>query len=667
MFSKITIRSQILVLIGVIFGLFGLALVWAIFSSAKTVDRFEEFVDKDQVTLLIYTEMYAQGLQMATALRNAQLDPDNKQGFDNFSKASADFDNALKQAIAGSSNYHERKENLEKIKVLREKQRKIQDKVISLASSRLLNEARDITIKDETPVWRDIKGLVLDNIAKSTARASETKKQVIATSSVASQVSVFLGLFAVALGLAISYLIVKRISSNLSNAVSIAELVANGKLDNEIAASTADETGHLLSSMAEMQDKLHQVLTEIGDCSRNMGQSAFQVASISNEIAGATKEQESNSENVSTAMHLVHNISSEVQAKALEASDRSDRVEGLAREGIKNVQQNIRQLEETTQQVNRASGEIQELEKFAELIQNIVKVIKEIAEQTNLLALNAAIEAARAGESGRGFAVVADEVRKLAERTTNSATEVSGIIQKLSAKVALVVESMGAVVQTVELTQDEAQKTASTMEGIAQTAVDTAQANQGISLVSQQQMDQFRALEENMNALFVTLKENGTKVGTTATISEDLLVITNRLNKLMSAFDFSGGLTIEPQQHEKRRAPRAQNTLRIRLSQDGNTVEGVANDFSTSGLRIRVPKAIRRDKEVSVSLYLPNENLDKYGAQAPVEVKGRVAWQNKAGNNYLCGVEFMELCSDQLESIRGCFGFYRKNAEFCPH
>ena len=667
MFSKITIRSQILVLIGVIFGLFGLALVWAIFSSAKTVDRFEEFVDKDQVTLLIYTEMYAQGLQMATALRNAQLDPDNKQGFDNFSKASADFDNALKQAIAGSSNYHERKENLEKIKVLREKQRKIQDKVISLVSSRLLNEARDITIKDETPVWRDIKGLVLDNIAKSTARASETKKQVIATSSVASQVSVFLGLFAVALGLAISYLIVKRISSNLSNAVSIAELVANGKLDNEIAASTADETGHLLSSMAEMQDKLHQVLTEIGDCSRNMGQSAFQVASISNEIAGATKEQESNSENVSTAMHLVHNISSEVQAKALEASDRSDRVEGLAREGIKNVQQNIRQLEETTQQVNRASGEIQELEKFAELIQNIVKVIKEIAEQTNLLALNAAIEAARAGESGRGFAVVADEVRKLAERTTNSATEVSGIIQKLSAKVTLVVESMGAVVQTVELTQEEAQKTASTMEGIAQTAVDTAQANQGISLVSQQQMDRFRALEENMNALFVTLKENGTKVGTTATISEDLLVITNRLNKLMSAFDFSGGLTIEPQQHEKRRAPRAQNTLRIRLFQDGNTVEGVANDFSTSGMRIRVPKAIRKDKEVSVSMYLPNENLDEYGAQAPVEVKGRVAWQNKAGNNYLCGVEFMELCSDQLESIKDCFGFYRKNAEFCPH
>ena len=121
MFARMTIRSKILALIGVIFTLFGVALAWAIFSGAETAERFEEFVDKDQVTLLTYTEMYAQGLQIATALRNAQLDPDNKQGFDNFKKASADFDSALKRAIDGSSGYHERKENLEKIGVLREK------------------------------------------------------------------------------------------------------------------------------------------------------------------------------------------------------------------------------------------------------------------------------------------------------------------------------------------------------------------------------------------------------------------------------------------------------------------------------------------------------------------------------------------------------------------
>lgn len=664
MVSKMTIRSKILALIGVIFVLFGCALVWAIFSSFRTTDRFEEFVDKDQVALINYTEMYVQGFQMAAALRNIQLDFDNQQGFDNLAKASADFDKALKQAIDGAASYAGRKESFEKIKVLREKQQKLQEEIIAAVSSRYLDKAKKLTVKEETPVWREIEALILENIERSTLRASETKKNVMEASQLASRVSMVLGVFAIAAGLLLSYLIVKRISQNLLNAVMIAERVADGKLNNEITVDSHDETGRLLSSMAVMQEKLHRVLKEVEDCTRNMGQSAFQVASISNEISVTSKAQENNSASVSQAMQQAHRISSEVQVQALEAFDRSDRVEKLAREGIHHMRQNIRQLEETTGQVHRASGEIMDLEKSAELIQDIVQVIKGIAEQTNLLALNAAIEAARAGESGRGFAVVADEVRKLAERTTHSATEVGDIIQKLSHKVAQVVGSMGAVVQTVDVTRQEAQKTAATMEGIAQTAVDTAQANQGISSASKQQTEQFGSLEKNLDTLFSTLRENGSKVGTTATIGEDLLSITTRLNKLMSAFDFTGGLFIEPEQHEKRRAPRAQNTLRVKLSQDGHTMEGVACDFSITGMRVRLPRAVQNDVEVAISLYLPREDLGQYQDQAPIEVKGKIAWQNQTDSNYLCGVEFVGLSDVQRESIRKCFNFYRKNAEF---
>ena len=665
MISKMTIRSKILVLNGVLFVLFGFALVWAIFSNIRITDRFGEFVDKDQVALLNYTEMYVQGFQMAAALRNIQLDPDSTQGFETLSKAAADFDKALKQAIEGAASQDGRMESLNKIKALREKQKTFQEEIASSVSSRYMDKAKKLTVKEETPVWREIEALILGNIEKSRLRASEAKKNVMDVSSLDFRVSLFLGIFAIAAGILLSYLIVKRIARNLANAVLIAGRIAEGKLNNEISVDTRDETGRLLSSMEVMQEKLHRALKEIEDCSRNMGQSAFQVASISNEIAATSKEQEDNSESVSMAMQKAHHISSEVQAKAHEATGHSDSVEKFARDGIRHVRQNIQQLDAATEQVHRASSEILDLEKSAELIQNIVKVIKEIAEQTNLLALNAAIEAARAGESGRGFAVVADEVRKLAERTTHSATEVGDILQKLTQKVTQVVGSMEVVVQTVDSTRQEARNTASAMEGIAQTAVDTAQANQRISSASQQQTEQFGLLEKNLDTLFYTLKENGSKVDTTATIGEDLLSVTTRLTTLMSGFDFTGGLSIEPEQHEKRRAPRAQNTLRVKLAHEGDTlVEGVACDFSLTGMRVRIPKAVQKNTMVSTFLYLPAEDIRQYRNQKPIQVEGRIAWHNKTGDNHLCGIEFINLGGGQRESIKKCFDFYRKNAEF---
>nr|WP_273703831.1 methyl-accepting chemotaxis protein [Candidatus Accumulibacter vicinus] len=282
----------------------------------------------------------------------------------------------------------------------------------------------------------------------------------------------------------------RKVVKPIRHVVTVAEGIAAGNLSATIDAVGSDETAQLLSAFRHMQDKLNTVLQEIEACGLNMGQSAYHVAAISNEISQVSRKQESRSEEVSSAMQQLHQISSSVQQQATEAVGRTREVEAFARAGIDNVKRSIASMEAATQEVGRAALEIQDLERSAQQIHTIANAIKDIAGQTNLLALNAAIEAARAGEQGRGFAVVADEVRKLAERTTGSAMEVGQITGELSGKVQQVVSTMSVVVQKFDVTQEQAKQSVRTIDEMASNSLETAQVNQRIVDASCQQLAQ---------------------------------------------------------------------------------------------------------------------------------------------------------------------------------
>ncbi|MDR3530582.1 MAG: methyl-accepting chemotaxis protein, partial [Rhodopila sp.] len=74
---------------------------------------------------------------------------------------------------------------------------------------------------------------------------------------------------------------------------------------------------------------------------------------------------------------------------------------------------------------------VEEVDRQAATIGEVVKAVARIADQTNLLALYAAIDAARAGQHGKGFAVVADEVRTLAETSEKSARDIQDLIAQI--------------------------------------------------------------------------------------------------------------------------------------------------------------------------------------------------------------------------------------------
>ena len=440
--------------------------------------------------------------------------------------------------------------------------------------------------------------------------------------------------------------------------------VEAGDLTREVANTSRDEIGVLEKSFNDVLARLNNIMREIDDSGRHMGQSAYQITKISNEIAEVSRQEQSRSVEVTNATAELHKISSMVQESAASATERARQTESQANEGIKTVQRNIEEMETTALEVNRASTEMAELAQAADKIHSIIDAIKNIAGQTNLLALNAAIEAARAGEAGRGFAVVADEVRKLAEKTNSSAVEVSDIVGLLTGKVSQVTEAMNVVVEKVHANQQVASETATVIQSMVSQVTDSAEASLGISDASKQQLEYLNMLSHTLDNLFATIAENSSKVEATAVIGDNLFVVTQKLNSVMAEFTFNALKVAETVSNEHRKFPRAESNLLVEVVQGDSMVGAVTCDFSLTGAQLLLPAELPPQNKVSLRVYLPNNDLDQYEKQPPIMLTGRIAWQRKQDDRNLCGIEFIDLDDSKRRNLKSCFDFYNKAAEF---
>lgn len=140
---------------------------------------------------------------------------------------------------------------------------------------------------------------------------------------------------------------------------------------------------------------------------------------------------------------LIQNAVREFKASAIAKLEADEAIEALrAAEAEQSAaaraaeQAMLTELEGVVKAAAQALEAMRAIDEGARRITEITTLVEEIAFQTNLLALNAAVEAARAGEGGKGFAVVAQEVRALAQRASQAASNINGLISKSAAQVA---------------------------------------------------------------------------------------------------------------------------------------------------------------------------------------------------------------------------------------
>ena len=234
-------------------------------------------------------------------------------------------------------------------------------------------------------------------------------------------IMVVLAALATLLAGAVAFVLTRSITRPITEAVKIAETVANGDLRSRIDTQASDETGQLLVALKRMQNNLMRVVSSVRESSDSVASASAEIAQGNMDLSARTENQASALQQTAASMEQ---LSTQVKLNA-ESAKQADQLASDASAIAVHGGDAVTRMVNTMREINESSARISE----------IIGVIDGIAFQTNILALNAAVEAARAGEQGRGFAVVASEVRSLAGRSADAAKEIKSLIDASVKKV----------------------------------------------------------------------------------------------------------------------------------------------------------------------------------------------------------------------------------------
>ncbi|CAA7627730.1 Methyl-accepting chemotaxis protein [Candidatus Terasakiella magnetica] len=278
----------------------------------------------------------------------------------------------------------------------------------------------------------------------------------------------------------------------------------------KLDAARRDEFGKVAEVLAEMAENRKRLTSAEAErlkmqagsdheryiMQRNMLRSLVQAAILGNEamitLSKMKREIDESTEQVNRMAGAIDEMSrsiQEISSDSTNAANGAGVAGDAANSGLNASQDAMSAFERIVAAVSSAGAKVEGLAEASAQIGQIVTDIEAVAGQTNLLALNATIEAARAGEAGKGFAVVAGEVKTLANQTAKATVDIRSRIEALQTEMGAIVSAIDQSTSAVTEGRSLVSALGNRLQGIAGQVGDVQHSMTTISGVLEHQSD----------------------------------------------------------------------------------------------------------------------------------------------------------------------------------
>ena len=361
------------------------------------------------------------------------------------------------------------------------------------------------------------------------------------------------------------------------------EVFHQGAIDRQRMEAEANKSRSDLEEIREASDrervdadtrKTEELMRMVEQVERETRGAVEAVVSFMDEMTKITGEMyrtagqlSENSETVAAAAH-------ETQATMQEARAATDRLSASIDQVASQVQSTRQATSSAVQASQNTSLSIGTLSQVVGEIDGITQLITEIARQTSLLAINAGVEAARSGQDGRGFGVIAMEVKSLSGQTSAATAKIVELVRQVHASTNLAVTAVGDIAQAIQGVNVAANEMSKAVEDQVH---ETRQIALSVSETT-------RATEDVTDRMQQVAMEAGTTGNQAKEVDQMCAIVAEQVRALQSTLVRI--VRTCSTEVDRRKSPRADQTIAARLIVRGRTFDVQVADISEGGVRL---------------------------------------------------------------------------------